>query len=207
MNRLSFILARLRGDEGALAAMSIAQADLLADFAGRTVSLVGNARGLADARLGGGIDGSDLVIRINRAPKPFAHSHGARTDLLALAVGIDADAIAKLSPKRVLWMSHKRKRLPWHVASRPGFYLHPQAEYERLKTALGSQPTTGAMMIDLLARSKAARIDLYGFDFFATLSLTGSRTAEQVPHDFNAEAAWVHALIARDPRFRLHSHG
>ncbi|WP_136683290.1 glycosyltransferase family 29 protein [Falsirhodobacter xinxiangensis] len=207
MNRLSFALARLRRDEGKLAALSVPQSELLADYAGRSVALIGNARGLADARLGEMIETADLIIRINRAPKPFAHSHGTRTDQLALAVALDAAKLDALQTRRVLWMSHKRKRLPWHVANRPGFYLHPQADYERLKTALGSQPTTGAMMIDLLARSDARRIDLYGFDFFATLSLTGSRTAEQVPHDFNAEAAWVHALIARDPRFRLHSHG
>ena len=59
------------------------------------------------------------------------------------------------------------------------------------------------MMIDLLARSPAAKITLYGFDFFTSLSLSGSRTAAQVPHDFAAERAFVDALLARDPRFSL----
>ncbi len=207
MNRLSFMLARLRRDEDALAAMSVPQAQVLADFTHKTVALVGNARGLADVQLGAEIEQADVIIRLNRAPRPFTASHGGRTDVLALAVALDADAVGNLSPQRVLWMSHKRKRLPWHVARRAGFYLHPQKEFERLKATLGAPPTTGAMMIDMLARSDADSIDLYGFDFFATLSLTGSRTAEQVPHDFGAEAAWVHALIDSDPRFTLHSHG
>ncbi|MBD3624828.1 MAG: hypothetical protein HUJ24_05505, partial [Rhodobacteraceae bacterium] len=85
-------------------------------------------------------------------------------------------------------------------ATSPGFYLHPLAEYEALKAKLGAQPTTGAMLIEMLARSDLARLDLYGFDFFASLSLSGRRTAEKVPHDFAAEAALVGALLARDPR-------
>ncbi|MBS0565700.1 MAG: hypothetical protein JSR87_14890, partial [Proteobacteria bacterium] len=41
------------------------------------------------------------------------------------------------------------------------------------------------------------------FDFFASLSLTGSRSAAQVPHDFTAERAFVEALAARDGRVSL----
>ena len=74
---------------------------------------------------------------------------------------------------------------------------------DRLKAALGAPPTTGLLMIDLLSRSPATRVSLYGFDFFASQSLTGSRTAAQVPHDFAAERAFTLALMARDPRFHL----
>ena len=59
------------------------------------------------------------------------------------------------------------------------------------------------MLIDLIARSDMARLDLYGFDFFASQSLSGRRTADQVPHDFDAEAAWADALIHADPRLHL----
>jgi hypothetical protein len=59
------------------------------------------------------------------------------------------------------------------------------------------------MVIDLLARSEAREVVLHGFDFFASLSLSGGRTARDVPHDFGAERAWVEALLARDARFRL----
>ncbi|MCB2143518.1 MAG: hypothetical protein KDE02_11820, partial [Rhodobacteraceae bacterium] len=64
-------------------------------------------------------------------------------------------------------------------------------------------PTTGLMMVALLARSRLATLDLYGFDFFASLSLTGSRSAAQVPHDFAAEKAWVDALMVQDTRIRM----
>lgn len=60
------------------------------------------------------------------------------------------------------------------------------------------------MIIDLLSRSKARKIDLYGFDFFASLSLSGERQAEQVPHDFDRERVFIDALLASDPRVHLH---
>ena len=207
MNRFSFFVARTLRDEPALESLSVPQAKVLDGLAGRRVALVGNARGLALARHGAAIDAADVVIRINRAPMPAALSHGSRTDLLALATGLDRRQLDRIGPKGILWMSYKRKRLSWAIARSPGFYLHPLADYAALQDRLGAPPTTGAMMIDLLARSRAARVGLYGFDFFATLSLSGHRTADQVPHDFAAEAEWVNTLIAQDSRFILHAHG
>ncbi|WP_128253225.1 glycosyltransferase family 29 protein [Falsirhodobacter deserti] len=207
MNQLSFLIARTLRNEAALSALSTPQPALLDEWADRRVALVGNARALAQADHGASIEAAHIVIRINRAPMPAARSHGTRTDILALATSINEKALAQLSPQRVLWMSHKRKRLPWSVAQRKGFYLHPLADYAALKERLGAPPTTGAMMIDLLARSDAKQVDLYGFDFFASLSLSGRRGADQVPHDFSAEAEWVQALIAQESRFFLHPHG
>lgn len=201
MTRFGFLLARTFRREAPLAAMSAWQEALMEALAGRSVALVGNARALADKTLGASIDAADIVIRINRAPMPAAASHGARTDWLGLATAIGGADLARIRPGRILWMSHKRKRLPWSVATTPGFYLHPLSDWAQLRDRLGAPPTTGLMLIDLLARSHARAIALYGFDFFASLSLTGSRTAAQVPHDFPAERAFVDALLARDPRF------
>ena len=58
-------------------------------------------------------------------------------------------------------------------------------------------------MIELLASSALSELRLHGFDFFASLSLTGSRRADQVPHDFAAERAFVEDLARRDPRIGL----
>ena len=100
-------------------------------------------------------------------------------------------------------MSPKRKRLSWAMSSRKGFALPALDTYLRLKAQLSAPPTTGLMMIDLLASSHATKITLYGFDFFASLSLSGRRTAAQVPHNFQAERAYVTALLARDSRICL----
>lgn len=203
MNRLSFLLARTLRQEAPLAALSSGRDGLLADLAGKRVALIGNARSLAESRHGAAIDAADLVIRINRAPMPSPASHGTRTDWLALATSIGAADLRRIAPARILWMSPKRKRLTWRVAGSPGFYLHPLPEFQRLKAAFGAPPTTGAMMIDLCAASALASLTLYGFDFFQSLSLTGSRTAAEVPHDFAAERAFVEALIDRDARIAL----
>ena len=199
MTRLGFLLARTLRQEAPLAALS----QPLPDFTGLSVALVGNARSLASG--GAAIEAADLVIRINRAPMPSAASHGVRTDILALATSIPAADLARIKPGRIFWMSPKRKRLPWAVATSPGFHLHPLPEIARLAALLGAPPTTWLMMIDLLSHTPVARVDLWGFDFFASLSLSGRRTAAQVPHDFAAERAFVEALIARDPRFHLNA--
>lgn len=203
MNHLSFLIARTLRNEQRLASLSCGRAALLADLSAKHVALVGNARSLTDAAHGAAIDAADAVIRINRAPMPSPRSHGKRTDWLALATTIGGVDLDRIRPGRCLWMSQKRKRLPWAVAASPGFYLHPVADFERLKSALGAPPTTGLMMIDLCAASDLASLTLYGFDFFASLSLTGRRTADQVPHDFAAEKALVDALATRDPRISL----
>ena len=203
MTRLGFLIARTLRDETALQCLSVPQSEILADLAGKRIALIGNARALTESEHGAEIDAADLVIRINRAPMPAATSHGTRTDWLGLAVRLgDADR-TRINPGRVLWMSPKRKRLDWRTATSPGFYLHPQPDYQALKLRLAAPPTTGAMLIDLLARSAMTRLDLYGFDFFASQSLSGRRTADQVPHDFGAEAAWADALIHADPRLHL----
>ncbi|MTH65246.1 glycosyltransferase family 29 protein [Paracoccus shanxieyensis] len=204
MTRLGFLIARTLRDEAALGRLSVAQSALLDDLADKQVALVGNARALAQTDHGAQIDAADLVIRINRAPMPAPRSHGTRTDWLALATRLDDADRARIAPGRMLWMSHKRKRLDWQTATSPGFYLHPLADYQALKARLGAQPTTGAMLIDLILRSRARRLDLFGFDFFASLSLSGRRTAEQVPHDFGSESAWVAAMESSDRRIVRH---
>jgi hypothetical protein len=203
MNRLGFSIARLTRREAPLAQLSVPRAALMDDLKGRRVALVGNARSLAERDEGAAIDAADLVIRINRAPMPSSRTHGRRTDWLALATAISGEDIARIAPRRILWMSHKRKRLSWAVATRPGFYLHPLNGFTALRDRLGAPPTTGLMMIDLLAGSDLLALRLYGFDFFASLSLTGSRRADQVPHDFPAERRFVETLMAHDPRVTL----
>lgn len=202
MNRLGFLVARTLRDETALLGLSVPQARLLDDLAGKRVALVGNARALAETRRGAEIDAADLVIRINRAPMPSPQSHGRRTDWLALAVRLGTADRARITPGRILWMSHKRKRLDWESATSPGFYLHPLGDFTALRDRLGAPPTTGAMLIDLISRSSMAALELHGFDFFASLSLSGSRDAGKVPHDFVKEAEYVANLLENDQRVR-----
>lgn len=203
MTRLGFLIARTLRQEDRLQRLSCPGAEIEAALFGKSVALVGNARSLGPPHQGLLIEGADLVIRLNRAPMPSAESHGSRTDMLALATGISADDLARIRPGRILWMSHKRKRLPWAVAQSTGFHLPTLANFLRLQTTLCAPPSTGLMMIDLLARSEVGTVSLYGFDFFSSLSLSGRRTTSQVPHDFAAERRFVERLLAHDARFSL----
>lgn len=200
---LGFQIAKLLRNETALSEFSVSPHDLFTELSGRSVAIVGNSRGLAETTFGADIDGADLIIRMNRAPMPDATSHGTRTDWLALATSLSSEEERRIAPKRVLWMSHKRKRLPYRIAQQDGFYLHPLSEWKRLTQAFRSPPSTGAMIVDLVASSNAARIDIFGFDFFQTKSLSGRRSADQVPHDFDAEQSFVTTLCETDPRITV----
>lgn len=204
MNRLAFFLARWRNDDAKLGAFSRPLAELMDALAGQHVALVGNARSLAKAQNGPAIDAADIVIRLNAAPLPDPKSHGRRTDWLAMSIPVQPAVIAARDPKRLIWVTPKRKRLPWAIAQDNRFTMLPAEGQEKLMAQLGSRPTTGMQIIDLLSRSSAAKIDLWGFDFFASQSLSGGRGAQNVPHDFEAEAKAVAELLARDARFTRH---
>ncbi|MBB3713199.1 hypothetical protein FHS00_002801 [Limimaricola variabilis] len=203
MNRLVFEIAKRRGDEARLSRLGLPETGLLERLAGRRVALVGNARSLAEKVQGAEIDAADIVIRLNAAPMPEPASHGRRTDWLAMSIPVPDEVIAARDPELLLWMTPKRKRMPWRVARASGFAMLPAARADALRAALGARPTTGMLAIDLLARSELAQARLYGFDFFASKSLSGGRGAADVPHDFAAERDRVAALIADDPRFTL----
>jgi hypothetical protein len=202
--KLRFRIAAWCNDDTILGRDASSTDALTQELAGKRIAIVGNARALANSDQGAQIDGCDLVIRINRAPMPSEKSHGQRTDWLALATSLAQTQFECLGAKRLIWMSHKRKRLKHWMAQTPGFALFGQSHYNDLKTRLGAQPTTGAMLIDFAAHSQAAEIHLFGFDFFSSLSLSGRRDTQNVPHDFTSERAFVQALIKSDPRITLH---
>jgi hypothetical protein len=202
MNAFRFWLAKTMGDEAVLSQLGATEDELLADLAGRHVALVGNARGLADGANGEAIDAADIVIRMNGAPIPHVRSHGARTDWLGVSVAVPPKRVEERAPQRLIWVTPKRKRLPLWMARDPRFALYPAARHAELASGLGGRPTTGLLLLDLVAASQAACITLWGFDFFATQSLSGRRSVADVPHDFTAEAAYVAALAASDSRLR-----
>lgn len=201
MNRIGFEIAKLRGDTGRLARYGLPEDEIMNRLTDRHIALVGNARSLGETELGREIDTAEIVIRLNAAPMPSPASHGTRTDWLAISIPVSETVIAARAPQLVLWMSSKRKRLTWRIARRPGFHLNPAHANPRLRAELGAPATTGLMLIDLLSRSDMGRAELFGFDFFASKSLSGRRDAAQVPHDFAAERDWVEALLGRDQRF------
>lgn len=204
MTRARFLWAKLTRDETSLARLGLPFDRLIAGLEGKAVALVGNARSLAGTTHGAAIDAADIVIRLNAAPMPDARSHGTRTDWMAMSIPVPPAVIAARAPARIVWMTPRRKRLRWALATDPRFALLPADRAARLAAVLGARPSTGALATDLCIFAQCTKIDLYGFDFFASKSLTGRRAAADVAHDFAAEAALVRAQAARDPRLTLH---
>ncbi|SLN15474.1 Glycosyltransferase family 29 (sialyltransferase) [Aquimixticola soesokkakensis] len=202
--QLRFRWAALRNEDDVLGRGGVPLDVLAQQLAGKRVALVGNARALEHRDFGAQINAADVVIRINRAPRPSVRSHGARTDWLALATSLSGAAFDDIGAAHLIWMSHKRKRLRLWMARPARFTLFPADRYQALKSTMGAQPTTGAMLVAWLSDTDLAQLDLWGFDFFASLSLSGGRDAGRVPHDFSAEAKFVTGVCARDPRVIHH---
>lgn len=200
-------MARMKNALRLMVRPSLTRQALISQLDGKSVAIVGNAQSLSSKGLGAEIDAHDVVIRFNGGPIPHTHSHGKRTDWMATGIPFTASTARTRGVKTVLWLSPNRKNLAqWMVRRKDTeFYLHPAAEHERLAQAIGSQrPSSGAVMIDLvMSNPNVRKVTLYGFDFFASQSFSGSHTAATAPHDFAKEKAFVTDLAARDPRLVL----
>jgi len=183
---------------------SLDEKALLELLDGKTVAIVGNARRLGKQAYGADIEAHQIVVRLNDAPMVSYASHGSKTDWLAVAKKTPSKILLERQPSVLLWMPTKRKRLNWTMISFSGFFLNDVRRNHRLRQELNAPPSVGCMTIDLIKRSNASKISLYGFDFFQSKSLSGTRTREQVPHDFLAESCLVRSLLANDQRFRLY---
>lgn len=182
---------------------AISESNLFDEIEGRSVALVGNAARLGASALGQEIDGHDIVVRMNRAPIINVRSHGMRTDWIATSVDIPEELMTIRRAGTVLWMSPGYKRLPEWTLSWPRSYFLTKDDRDQMTAQLGARPSTGFSVINLLYRSPAALIRLYGFDFFESQSLSGHRAASQSPHDFAAERRRLMEIMKSDPRFIL----
>jgi len=175
-------------------------------LSGRTIALVGNARSLGETTCGAEIDGCDLVVRLNAAPMGAASSHGRRTGWLAASIFVPAARLRALQPRAMLWMSPKGR---WRAAARYGWRgplsFYPLPWWRELSTALGgNRPSTGLMTIDLLRRIGGfAELRLFGFDFFASGSLSVRKIGAPPPHDFARERQHVARLLETTSCIRL----
>jgi hypothetical protein len=200
--RRALLLNRLRLALGA----GETRAQVLAALEGRRVALVGNGEALAQTRHGERIEGADLVIRFNRAPLISFASHGRRTDWLVTASPEVKQGLARRrGVSRVIWTGDKLKRLsPSLLRGDPPIYVVERAIQDRLGKTVDARPSSGFQAIDLLRESRVSRVELFGFDFGASGSLSGWRAARpRETHDFAAEGRRVRELLETDGRFAL----
>lgn len=170
-----------------------------------SVALVGSASSLLDSTFGADIDSHDWVIRINQgafaALSPV--STGLRTDFLFLTL-TGGTVTAKLTflvrgmraaAQQVVIMSPKQRTILGLDVSR-FFPSYPPAWHRELHDKLDARPSTGAMAVDFLLRTMAdtSRLDLYGFDFFATPDIAHGRN-RVFAHEPGVEEAYIRGAI------------
>ncbi len=83
-------------------------------------------------------------------------------------------------------------------------YVHPRRDIASLAARAGvKRPSSGLAVVDLLVQPECTTIDLFGFDFYESSSLSGNQTIKTTPHDFKKERTFVTEIVARDSRLRL----
>ena len=204
LHHLNFIFKKIIYKDSYLKSLSITEADLIQMLEGKSVALVGNSRQLGKQAYGADIDTHHIVIRLNDAPTVSKISHGAKTDWLALAKRSSTRILAEKQPAVLLWMPRKRNKLSWPMVNFSKFFLNNIERNKRLRETLKAPPSVGCLVVDLLRTSKASKISIFGFDFFKSRSLSGTRGITQVPHDFKAESRLLKSLLAEDQRFKLY---
>jgi hypothetical protein len=177
--------------------------NLAAYFEGKSVALIGNARSLCHTEFGNSIDAHMVVIRLNTAPMPSPLSHGTRTDVVATSVVLSKAHFGELGADMIWWMTPKPMALPAWMTRLSGYYRYPKIKHADLMRKLGDRPTTGLMVIEVLRTLPCESVDMFGFDFFSSFSLSNEKAAVPSTHDFSREHDYVHDLISKDTRFRL----
>lgn len=146
----------------------------------KTIAIIGNSSKLLNNKFGKIIDGHDIVVRMNHAPKfskAYATSVGAKTDIISY--GLSRLDIAKqisnmCNPLYNLFLI--RCNGPIKDPSVYNGFKNPIhgtiEEYKELKEKFNSfKPSTGAVTINFFIKNtNFKKINLYGFDFFNSSS-------------------------------------
>ena len=199
-----FHLSKFLFKEQYLIRFSLTEGDLLHSLSNRSVSIVGNARSLNKNSFGSKIDKNDIIIRLNRSPISSENSHGIKTTWIATATSLSNELLNQRNPEVILWMTPKIRKLGLNLTNYSSFYLNRKKTNNQLKEKIDARPSVGLMTIDLIQKSEASKIEIFGFDFFESLSNSGKRKAKQVPHDFNSEKKFVKNLINFDKRIKIY---
>lgn len=178
---------------------SLTEEELFRRLDGKSVALIGNARALLETRQGAAIDKHDIVIRINRAPGLGTEAAGSKLTWIACADRTPHD----VTPT-VLWLGRKVRKIPYRLMVSGRLFIYDHVRRDGLSGVLSARASTGIMGIELLLRSPVKSIDLYGFDFYASRSLSGDHTKDSTPHNYTEEEKWVFGRLAHEARLRLH---
>lgn len=218
--------------------MRLGEQEILGLYAGARVALVGNAASTVGTCRGESIEGADVVVRCNfGAPVPawMRPDVGRRTDVLyAVLIAVEGGRPIDGSDTH-RWMVGGVQRLvstlpPAHPRTLllPGLCdpigldwsaVHDAREMVRVALrrhgARRAVPNTGIVALKHIVSARPARVDVYGFDFYASGHWPGqggespAAAAAQVgggpSHDQAAHRKVFAEILADHPEVRHHT--
>jgi len=149
------------------------------EIQGKRVAIVGNAQNIFDFTNGKEIDKNDFIIRFNRGFIIKPECQGERTDFLITAANLSDYDLSRFNAKYTANRSN-------NYTSNCDFTINNR-DRGILANALGSQPSTGFMAINICLYFGAKEINLYGFDWGKTE--TWYHTQKEIcQHNYSKEA-------------------
>lgn len=179
---------------------SMTEIELFSRLDGKSVALVGNARALIETCQGSEIDAFDIVIRMNKAPGLGSAGSGSKIDWIATSGQTQHDVLPT-----VLWVGRRVRKVPYDLLVSGRLFVYSSVRRGALSETLTARASTGVMTVELLLRSPARSVDLFGFDFYESRSLSGEQTLETAPHAYGEERKWIMARLVETTRLTLHS--
>lgn len=173
-------------------------------FNDKTVAVVGNAQSQLEKNQGLEIDSHDLVIRMNRAAgltdgMDVSRSHGVRTDVWSLwttEIREQTDRIRNFPGKIIHLSKESRDTSLAH-------WLLPTDYYDQVRDKIKVFcPSSGFLLLNLLADLSPRQANVYGFDFKRTAS-HGYKEILTYPHFFDKEEDYCRREIFTLPNFNL----
>lgn len=146
--------------------------DLKEFIKGKSIAIVGNSESIFNKQNGQEIDNHDIVIRFNRGFIKNKLSQGTKTDLLFLACTLTPQEIKKYNAKYTVRRSiYSHSICDFELRKDDKFIFAQEANINCKNNNISkSQASTGFLAIQFCLSSDVKNIDLYGFDFFKTVT-------------------------------------
>lgn len=139
-------------------------------FNNKSVAIVGNAESVLSKNFGDEIDKHDVVIRINKGfPSKNKLALGTKTTVLFLACTLTPYELAQFNAAFTVRRSKLCHNIcDFNCSKEDRARLIQEGNYLRKLEHKKSQPSTGFLAINFVLSTNYNKLDLYGFDFFAT---------------------------------------
>jgi len=179
------------------------RSELTRAFAGRPISIVGNATSLLTKAYGATID-SGCVLRMNAGIPVDPKAQGRRTDIHCFSTLPSLET--NLGSARGKWLRWRNARSfnnalrIWmsidkrEMSEDPDQLFYPERCWHQLAETLQAPPSVGAMVLDMIAIfAEGTEVQVFGFDF--KNSTTFYRKRDKLGHhDWDAERNFANTL-------------